>query len=430
MSSDIKTSSNLLARWILVAFVTGTASSVIVTSFLFLLRKINVTLNRASSRLEVLLPILGAVIVGTLILRKFPQAGGEGVPVYIVGTNIGKGRFNYVSAVFRYPVTLISLALKFSGGIVGPMVHTSAGIGSFLSNNILKKTNLIKEDDIRIASICAVSGAISAIFHSPLGGALFAAEVLRSDSMQYIDLMPALMAGVISAILSMHVFHADPFIIVHAPQVAPTPMSFVWLPLVAIFAGLVGMLFIFFFEKFTEFLKKAAPFQPLKAVAGGSVIAALIYFDADWLLGISEGVPDAIVNGSVEEIYSSSFAFGDVALFLLLLIAAKAIATSITIGSGMSAGFTGPLIIIGLASGALFSTLMGIPAQTPVFHSFLACGMSAIFGAVMNIPLAAIVITTKIFGTSYIIPSLIGGTVTFILFKSVNIYESRYHKLI
>jgi len=430
MREDIKKSSLTLARWVLISAVTGVVGSGLVASFLYLLDTLTLHLAELEGITEAILPALGATFAGFIILRKFPESGGEGVPVYIVGTNVKSGKLDFLSALLRYPVTLISLVLKFSGGIVGPMVHSSAGLGTFLSDNLLRKFKLIRKEDLRIASVCSVSAAISAIFHSPLGGALFAAEVLQSESMKYMDLMPALMAGVVSTLFTLFTFKSEPFIVVRAPILDPDGSTFLWLPLAALFAGLVGMLFIFFFDKLTEFLRKITPTQPSKALVGSIVIVVLTYLNADWLLGVSRGVPDAIVNGSISEIYSPHQSFNNITLFLIILISAKAVATSITIGSGMSAGFTGPLIIIGLASGALFSTLMGIPSGTPVYHSFLACGMSAIFGAVMNIPLAAVVITIKIFGTSYIIPALIGSTVTFIIFRSINIYESRAHKYI
>lgn len=89
----------------------------------------------------------------------------------------------------------------------------------------------------------------------------------------------------------------------------------------------------------------------------------------------------------------------------------------------MSGGFTGPLIIIGVASGALMSSLSGFGTGTPAYYSCIACGVAAVLGAAMNIPIAAIIITVRMFGAYYAVPAIIGGILAFFVFKSRTIYE-------
>ena len=423
MKNEARESIALFSKWFIVSTVTGVVSALLVFLMIWLLKGTSNVLSRVPGRLEWLIPAAGALLVGALIIGIAPESGGEGVPVYIMSVNRRNGIFKTAAALLKFPATVFTLALRFSGGIVGPLVHISAGCSSFLADHVFKRLKMLGEDDIRIASICGASGAVSAIFHSPLGGTLFAAEILHSESMQYIDLIPALMAGVVSVMVSIFALESHPFVVVHAPHIIPAWHSFIWLPVVAAFSGGVGMLFIFFFNRLSELFRRIAPHQPYTALLGGGFVALISYLNADWALGTSTGVPEAIVNGSLEDIYTSFFSFGNVSVFLVILIAAKAVTTSITVGSGMSGGFTGPLIIMGLASGALASSIMHIHAGSIAYHAFLACGMAAILGAVMNIPLAAIVITTKIFGTSYILPALIGGTVAFALFKSKSIYQ-------
>ena len=88
----------------------------------------------------------------------------------------------------------------------------------------------------------------------------------------------------------------------------------------------------------------------------------------------------------------------------------------------MSGGFTGPLIIIGLGSGALLASLAGFEPESPEYYVFLACGLPAALGAALNIPIAAIIITIKIFGISYSLPAIMSGVLAFLLYKARTIY--------
>ncbi len=51
------------------------------------------------------------------------------------------------------------------------------------------------------------------------------------------------------------------------------------------------------------------------------------------------------------------------------------------------------------------------------------CGMAALLSSVMNIPIAAMLITLKLFGSNYIIPVVIGSILSFLLFKGRYLYE-------
>ena len=108
---------------------------------------------------------------------------------------------------------------------------------------------------------------------------------------------------------------------------------------------------------------------------------------------------------------------------LLLVLLFKIVATSCTIGSGMSGGFTGPCIILGVSSGALLYSILGYPVADPAYHGFMACGMSAMLASVMNIPIAAMIITLKLFGYNYILPVVTGSILSFLLYRGRYLYE-------
>ncbi len=412
----------MLARWVLLALVIGTAGAVIVALFNGLL---GLTIDRSSLILTgapFLLPITAALLEGGLILRYVPGAGGEGIPSYILAINRARGKMSYLEALLKFPATILTLGMGGSGGIVGPLAQMGAGAGSFIAYKIFRPLRIYSEDTPRTAAICGVSGAISAIFHSPLGGGLFAAEVLKRESMRYRDLFPAVMTGCISYIVSAFVLGEAPVFSVQAPPGHPGGAVYAWMPLVALLAGGTGMLFIFGFESVTRILSRIPGRQPVRALTAGGVLATV------WILGGSEVLRTSmplfgrITGGNLSEISVPALQGQSFAYILLLVILLKILTTSFTVGSGMSAGFTGPLLLLGAGVGALSSILTGSVTGSVEYHAFMACGISGIMGATLNIPIAASVLAIGIFGPEYTLPSFTGGIIAFLVFRSRTIY--------
>jgi CIC family chloride channel protein len=131
----------------------------------------------------------------------------------------------------------------------------------------------------------------------------------------------------------------------------------------------------------------------------------------------------AIGSGDITPLQLPASLESHATVFFLMVVIAKLLATSFTVGPGMSGGFTGPLIIIGLGSGAFMTSLVGIDPGSPAYFGFLACALSAVLGGSMNIPIAAIIITARIFGVQHIVPALLGGILSFILFRARTVYE-------
>ena len=80
--------------------------------------------------------------------------------------------------------------------------------------------------------------------------------------------------------------------------------------------------------------------------------------------------------------------------------------------------FPATLITLGFyGSGALIYSFFGHSVADPAYYGFMACGMAAMLSSVMNIPIAAMLITLRLFGHNYIIPIVIGSILSFLLYK-------------
>ncbi len=414
---------SFLSMRILIAAVVGSVSALIVALFNTLLETVIEKTPMLIPSVPFLLPLIGALIVGFAILRWIPESGGEGVPSYILSVNHRQGRLSLPATICKVPATIITLGFYGSGGIVGPLTRICAGFGSSLTGAWLKLLKKDRDEYIRIAAICGVSGAVSAIFHSPLGGGFFAAEILRKDNMRYSDLLPSVLAGGFSVALSSFVLKRNPLLSIETPAARSDTATMLWLPVVALVASLIGIIFIFVFNMVSKRLCRLPGGRPVSALAGGALVSLLWLLNARLVLSTSMPLLNAITAGDIRSVTASYFSGVNMVTLLASAILIKIFATSFTVGSGMSGGFTGPLIVIGTASGALMSALTGAAAGSPAYYSFLACSMAAVLGSAMNIPLAAVMITTAIFGSGYIFPAVIGGIISFIIFKPRTIYE-------
>ena len=423
MRIDHRQSLLYIACIIPVAVLAGLVGSATVALFNALL----VALQRTAlliPRVTFLLPVAGALITGSLILRFFPGAGGEGVPLYLLAVNRDGGRFRLIDTLLKFPATILTLGTFGSGGIVGPLIRICSGFTSFASGRLLAPLSVLRREGLRTPAICGASAAVGAIFHTPLAGGIFAAEVLRRENLRYKDLFPAILASSAGTISSIYLFGQGPVFPVDAPSASIEPTLLPWLPLVAVVAGGVGMAFVFVFERTAKLFARSGLRQPHRALIGSIPVAAIFLLVGREPLGISIGLYGKLVGGDLRHAISGGPVIESMFLLLAIVILLKIAATSCTVGSGMSGGFTGPLVILGIASGALMSVPAGIAPGEPAYYAFLACGLPAVLGAAMNIPIAAALLTIELFGADYALPAAAGGIIAFLLFKTRSVYGS------
>lgn len=410
-------------RTLTIAIVTGVAAALIVALFDWCLDTAMSFTDSLGTRNRMLLPFFAAALVGLLILRKHPSAGGEGVQFYITAVNIRGGKLDLLSTILRFPVTIITLAMAGSGGIVGPLARICGGAGSWLVGRTVSLSNYKRDDDLTVGAICGVSGAISAIFHAPLAAGLYASEVLQRESLKYSYLIVALLSAVVSYITSSILLGEEPFFVINTPSIELSALQVIWLPVTAIASGLTGMLFIFAVRHSTSLFRKLPGRQPMQVVTAAVIMSAAVYFGLQWALRTSPELYRGLASGQIERITSLPLFAVHIALPFILVIFVKILFVSITVGSGMSAGYTGPLIIIGMTLGALVGIASGAEPTSAAYYGYMACGMAALLSATLNIPLAAIALTITVFGTSYILPAVTGSSIAFILFKGHTVFQ-------
>lgn len=412
-----------LGKWFILAALIGPATALLVWGFRKSLDALVDLTPRIFPFAPYLTPLLGALLVGTLILRSFPGAGGEGTPSYLLAINRDRGKISLADTILKIPASLISLGFHGSGGIVGPLARIGSGVGSHLAKGVFRLLGISERDILRTATICGFSGTISAIFHSPIGGGIFATEILFRDTMRYSELFPSILTGATAYVTSAFLLGESPVFSITAPAAPPAGHVYFWLPVIAAAAGAIGMIFITTFERSNFLFRRLKRGQPSSTIAAGMILSLIWLAGARWGLNISSGLFHLLSAGDMTGIAGLGFTPAHISLALLSVLFIKILATVITVRSGMSGGFTGPMLIVGLASGALAASLVGVEPGSPAYFLFLSCSLSAVLGATLNVPLAAIILTINLFGSSYTLSASTGSILAFILFKNRTIYE-------
>ena len=137
--------------------------------------------NRGAEHLDflgkyyvIILPVVGGLLVGVIVYFLAREAKGEGPPEVMEAVAVGGGRIRRRVAVVKALASSICIGSGGSVGREGPIVHIGASIGSTIGQWFR-----MPEDWTKTLLLCGAAGGISATFNAPLGGIIFALEVIE-----------------------------------------------------------------------------------------------------------------------------------------------------------------------------------------------------------------------------------------------------------
>jgi CIC family chloride channel protein len=407
-----------LLKWIFISAIAGTWSSTLVHLFLASYRQISAFLIQLDIPLFVW-PLIGAVITFGGVYPFSRAAAGEGMPAYISGVNRHKAHFSLKVTVVKLAASVTTLLTFGSGGVVGPIGRVNAGLLSVLLEKIKKAG--FTDFDRRTAGICGMAATVGALFHSSVGGGIFAVEIIQKTEMRYRDLFPAILSSAIAAQFS-RAMGWSPFFSASLPKGTLTPKTAVFILITAVTAGLLGKVFIQTYRLFAGCCNKTFPGAPLLKAAAASLAAGL----AAWtvhpsLFGTSKGIIDFLLLSETTAAPLPLFSLSLGTAFLFILI--KGGANILTVGSGMSAGFTGPSLIMGMLVGYIMAKVTGAAPYSIEYYAMLSAGFAATLGSSINVPIAAAVIGVELFGIHYGLPCGLAAIIGFQINRHYTLYD-------
>jgi CIC family chloride channel protein len=408
-----------LLRWIAVAIVAGIVGASLVAAFVWIVDSGQVVLRRLSIPVPVF-TVAAALVIGAGVYRVSSEAAGEGVPSYLHALNVNHARFPGRATAMKLVAAVLTFVGFGSGGLVGPLGRVASG--SLASVMGRRGDAPAREERARTGAICGMAAVVAALFQAPIGGGIFAVEVIQRANMRYRDLFPAVLAGSVSIWFSR--------LVGFAPQLDVTDHAAVVelgvLPWAVGFAVVVGVLSGFFSRGYSlaaRLFRRNRGRVTLKVVLGSTAAALLVWLVNDRLIGTAAGVSDAVANGLTETLYGAFGPDASLAVVGFTMAGVRAAAAYLTTGSGMSAGLTSPAAQIGMFSGVACAALVAPLASGAVAETFVVVGFVGMLAGAMNVPIGAAVMGMEVFGVGFAVPAAIAAVIAFQLNRHTTIYD-------
>ncbi len=348
----------------------------------------------------VVVPALGGLLVGPMVYNFAREAKGHGVPEVMENVALKGGRIRARVAAIKSLASSICIGSGGSVGREGPIVQIGSSLGSSVGQLLRLRPDLIKG-----LVACGAAGGISATFNAPLGGVIFALEVILGNfsANTFVSLTLASFSALVVALPffgSSPAFKVTHFTFQGAEEI---PLYIA----MGIFGAVIAHFYVkalYFTEDFWDRIRFPEQFKP---VVGGLIIGSLGFFYPH-IFGVGyETIEGAMLN--------------QLPLVLLIsLVFLKIFATSITIGSGGSGGVFAPSLFIGAMLGGAFGKLVVIyfPDVATPAGAYSLVGMGTIFAAAAQAPITAVIILFELTDDYHLImPIMLSCSISYLLYR-------------
>lgn len=356
------------------------------------------------------LPIVGAVLVGIITTRFAAEAKGHGVPEVMAAVGTKGGVIRPRVAAAKVLASAICIGTGGSAGREGPIVQIGSAVASSLGQ-------FLKLSPRRLKTLvgCGAAAGIAATFNAPVAGMLFALEIILGD-FGMSQLSPIILASVVATAVSrMHLGDIPAFVV---PEYSlQSPFELVHYALLGLAAGVVAVMFTTSLHSTEMFFKRVRLPDWLKPTVGALIIGLMAVFGLPHIFGVGYDLIEAALRG-------------ELALSLLaILVLAKIVSTSATLGSGGSGGIFAPSLYMGAMLGGV--VWYGAHFLTPdlVFPNhgaYSLVGMAAVVAGTTRAPLQAILILFELTGGYEVILPLMLSSIIAVLVGRLLYKDSIY----
>ncbi len=336
--------------------------------------------------LVVLVPVIGSMGVTFLVTHFAPEAKGHGVPEVMDAVYYSKGAIRPVVALFKSLASALSIGSGGSVGREGPIAQIGSAFGSTMGQLFSMTTKQ------RITLVAAGAGAgIAATFNTPIGGILFAVELLLQE-VSVATLVPVAVTTVTATYVGRLFFGVHPSFVIPAlqqPYFHPlSPWLLIPYAALGIMMGLASAVYIHSLYLAEDFFEKRTVNNPyLRHAFGMLAVGGLIYGLMSttghyYVEGVGYSTVQDILTGDIHAVH-----------LLVLLFFLKLLATSLTLGSGGSGGIFSPSLFLGATAGGAFGiALQHVLPHVPVSPAaFAVAGMAGMVGGATGAAMTAIV---------------------------------------
>jgi CIC family chloride channel protein len=363
--------------------------------------------QHASIARHVLVLVAGGALtgLGQVLLKQLTSANGIETTAAIW---LYAGRMPALQTLGSAVLSIFAVGMGASLGREGAPKQAGAVFANFFSDR-----GSLSDEQRRLLVSCGAGAGMGAAYGVPLGGALFAIEVMRGKlALRYV--LPAVFASLIATGVSWLFLPNAPTYII--PAYTSSASVIVW----AVLAGPIVAIASVCYVRLVRWAYQNKPkgWQRIitPAIALGLVGVVSIWFPQ--ILGNGKDVSQLLFTGQIAP------------LLVLALLFLKPAATAICIRGGTPGGLFTP----SLTAGALLGAVLGHawswlwPGVSPGLFAILGAG--AVVAATTQGPISAVVLMMELTGRdrSFILPLLIIAGIATLIARSIeprSIYDAR-----
>lgn len=410
----------LSVRFWLFVVATGVATGLFGAGTMFLLHstqhlafsyragEFQAAVERASwSRRVVVLAIAGVIGgVGFYVVRR--RTAGEVSEVH--GT-LWEGRSD-LSFKRSLPTGILSEIVVGMGASLGR--EQAPQLLGAASASVLGRWAGLSPGQRRLLVACGSGAGLAAVYNVPIGGALLIAELLYG-TITLTVVLPALVCSTVATLVAWIYLPNQPTYL-HLASFHLAPAEAVWALLAGPVIGVVSV-------AWTRLIGWTAS----HTVSGRrQLVAPLVAFLVLALMGLR--YPELFGNG--KDMAHSAFLGEYGIVMLLVLLALKPIVTALCLGSGVTGGLFTPTFSTGAMLGGMLGGLWHLAFHGGSIAAYAVIGAGAMLGAGLQAPLAGIVLTIELTGSTLglAVPLLVAtalATLTARYLDGYSIYSSR-----
>jgi chloride channel protein, CIC family len=356
---------------------------------------------------HVIVLLLAGVIagIGALVIKRVRGSGAGEISEALW---LGGGRLSFWRSHARAVLSIVIVGMGASLGREGAPQLTGAAVAAALSE--WAKLPVWQR---RLLVACGAGAGMAAVYNVPLGGALFAVEVLLGTLSLPVVLPAIAMSAIATVVAWVAVPNRATYLV---PVFGVKASEVVWAVIIGPLAGLVAV----------GWVRAIAAVNTLKPRRWGRVLAPIVVFTALGIVSIT--YPQLLGNGkdTVAQALTNQLGVG----LLVILLVLKPLATAACLGSGAPGGLFTPT----LAFGVLFGDLLGHgwAAIWPgaAVGSYAIIGGAAVLAASMQGPVSAVVLILELTHTAdgLMVPILLAvaeATIVARVLGAPSIYSAR-----
>lgn len=333
-------------------------------------------------------PALGGLAVAVLGRATRTDIGGYALPSFLEKVHLRSKDIDMRSTLLRTVAAALTLGSGGSAGVEGPIASLGGGTAAWIG-----RARQLAGDRLRVLVACGASAAVAAAYGAPIAAVFFTQEIVLAGNYDLQNFVRVVVAAG-SATVVARALRGDAPMLDAPPFELASSSEVIHYLLLGLLCGLCGAWFsrLFFWAQ-RRFA--ALPVAGLYKPALGGAIVGVLALGAVGVLGTGHEVMEALL--AREHVTGWRMLAG-----LGVLLLAKMIATSVTIGSGGAGGVFGPSLCFGAVLGGIVGGAADLlrpeASASPALYSLV--GMGAFLAATVRAPLTSIFLVFEMTGSS------------------------------